>query len=298
MRWRLWPPWPDLLTVLEMSREDVVAVSRSHGRWLARMDERSTGRRWRALGRNIRKRRWIAVGVGLLRPLAKAAVASATIWMVWYMAGRSDESILASVPYLVLLGGVINLYVAASVQAMNSERCMYFTAAARGKRYGRGDQRVGRMRAASHAVHAAKVQKRWRFWWRDVSTRPDPWAHKIATVPFASALPPMAISMSLVGLVQIKGGSMLIPMGASTTLFLLTMLAWALTPAVAPRALRSFVSKRVRAGRCGNCGYSVGGLPDQDPKGIMRGPARCPECACRWPLVLPPAPPRGVAFRT
>ncbi len=53
------------------------------------------------------------------------------------------------------------------------------------------------------------------------------------------------------------------------------------------------VDERQRAGSCPDCGYEVGGLGD-DPalNGLVPGcgPASCPECGVKYPLVPPPTP--------
>lgn len=53
------------------------------------------------------------------------------------------------------------------------------------------------------------------------------------------------------------------------------------------------VDERQRAGKCPDCGYDVSGLGD-DPAldGLVPGcgPASCPECGVKYPLVPPPTP--------
>lgn len=59
------------------------------------------------------------------------------------------------------------------------------------------------------------------------------------------------------------------------------------------RSVSRRVDERQRAGKCPDCAYDVGGLGD-DPAldGLVPGcgPASCPECGVKYPLVPPPTP--------
>jgi hypothetical protein len=142
-----------------------------------------------------------------------------------------------------------------------------------------------------------------KFWTLDQPVRVFPGTHICSSTPYIGGLVNMGVHVVIViPLLQPVGGGAFRDglWGVAAVMFVIWGVAFMLTPAIAPHALRRFVERRVREGRCGNCGYGVGGLPDQDPTGALRGPARCPECACRWPLVLPPAPNANerLAFRT
>lgn len=70
---------------------------------------------------------------------------------------------------------------------------------------------------------------------------------------------------------------------------MLTLLTWSY--AVASRRTTRMLRALTR-NTCVACGYDLSQLPaHNDPPGrVLRGPERCPECACEWPLVPPAVP--------